>query len=104
MATVFIGREGKIKLKSMYLLSPMLDNTVARRKFEEWEKFAERFVNEEFKLHATDFEKQEKENDFNLFPGRISQADAKTLPPTILQKSEFDLLRYDVDEIIPKLK
>lgn len=55
-------------------------------------------------MHATDFEKQDKENDFNLFPGRISQEDAKKLPPVILQKSEFDMLRGDTDEIIPKLQ
>lgn len=33
LATTFVAREGKIKLKSMYLLSPMLNNTVARREF-----------------------------------------------------------------------
>ena len=104
VANVFIAREGKIKLKSMYLLCPMLDNNLQKRKLEDWENYLSRFGPEDFELHATDFEKQDKENDFYLFPGRISQEDAKKLPPTILQKSEFDTMRADVDEIIPKLK
>ena len=92
----------KNPFKTLFLLCPMLDTI--NGEVEEWEIFQKPISIQEFKLHATDYEAQDKANDTLLFPGRISVQDARKLPGVVLQTSERDSIRRSTHDIIPTLK
>ena len=55
-----------------------------------------------FKLHATDFDNQQKDD--QLFPGRTSDEILKKYPPTVVFTSEFDFIRRDNEAFAERLR
>ena len=58
----------------------------------------------EQKLLATDWEKQVKERDPDLFPGLMSDELLQKVPPTIVMSREFCFLRRGAEEYADRLK
>ena len=55
-----------------------------------------------YELLATDFEGQHDDPD--LYPGKMSDEDLKTLPMTVVHTSEFDFVRRETLAIKDRLK
>lgn len=57
-----------------------------------------------FRLLATDYEKQNANNDPFLYPGKMPEQDVAKLPPTALFTAEWDYCRRDAYAFAKRLK
>lgn len=82
-------------VKAQFLWTPMISNETAKCTTEEIKPYESGVdgITPTYKLLSTDYDNQQ--NDDQLFPGRMSDALLKKVPPFAIFTSEFDFLRRD---------
>ena len=92
-------------VKSFYMFTPMLDDTVWTTKKEELnavELYMKDNLKSIFSFHAKGFKNQL--NDTNLYPSKMSEQLIKKFPKTVMATTEFDIFRTETDKFAQRLK
>lgn len=93
------------KIKLMILTCPMLKDSIGnmkREEVEDWEQCMWPFRYNDYDMHTLD--REANKNDALLYPGKASIEEIKKMPKCVLQTSEYDPIRRDVHDVIPKMK
>lgn len=107
-AMILMAREEECKLDKIKLLCltcPMLNDVIGRMKIEEveeWETYEWPFRYQYFDMHTTD--REANKDDPLLYPGKVAIEELSKMPKCVLQTSEFDSMRRDTHEMIPKMQ